>query len=264
MRQSGGERLTYERPEIRFWSADELDAIQATMSGGGGGSSGGGGSWSPYSPSGSGSLASTVVYSGRDTYRFRTIYQRGCTAYRYSTAGPDLSSGFTYYTISIAGACAAVLDSQTSGSGANILRTAYVRVDVSGDSRSRLLYSEDAEVFSSPEADGYGSTMSSGMIDVASVLSVCVGKVNQALGNFMSIAAFLASKLFSFASDNMAAESYLYGYHRYNEFAQGIRLVLRVPAESTAATVTITYTVPGESSETDFINIQKSFTVYGR
>lgn len=36
--------MTYERPEIRFWSADELDAIQATMSGGGGGSSGGGGS----------------------------------------------------------------------------------------------------------------------------------------------------------------------------------------------------------------------------
>ena len=33
-----------------------------------------------------------------------------------------------------------------------------------------------------------------------------------------------------FASDNMAAESHFYAYHRYNEFAQGIRLVLRAPS----------------------------------
>jgi hypothetical protein len=33
-------KLTYEKPELSFWTAEELDAIEATMSGGGGGGTG--------------------------------------------------------------------------------------------------------------------------------------------------------------------------------------------------------------------------------
>jgi hypothetical protein len=36
-------RMSYEKPEVTFWSAGELDAIEATMSGGVGGSTGGSG-----------------------------------------------------------------------------------------------------------------------------------------------------------------------------------------------------------------------------
>lgn len=35
-------KLVYDKPVVEFWSAEELDAIQATMSGGWGGWSGGG------------------------------------------------------------------------------------------------------------------------------------------------------------------------------------------------------------------------------
>ena len=33
-------KLSYQRPTVEFWTAAELDAIQAAMSGGGGGSTG--------------------------------------------------------------------------------------------------------------------------------------------------------------------------------------------------------------------------------
>lgn len=248
---------SYEKPALSYWSANKLNEIEAKMSGGGGG-------WVSSPKKGRDTATSTITYQGKSDYRFQNIKQTASLGYSFSTAGPDSSANVTYFTIDIVGACKACKIIDGGYSDINILREAEISVAISENDESKLYYSSQSEVFSNPSARGYGSLASEEMSDMLSLLGLCAGVVSNGLGTAMSITSFVASKLFKNNTDNSCSELYGYGSYRYNEFVQGMRLLLKVPPTQKGTKVTITYYANGESSETDSIRFSTSFTVYGR
>jgi hypothetical protein len=247
--------LEYEPPSFQYWKATELDAIEATMSGGTGGSA------SSFKKTGYGKTSETNSYTGRASYSNKHITQVGSISYTYSTAGPDTTAGYTYYTIKVAGLCAAQLDGASSPN-ASILGDATLTVSISGNSESELLCSQNAEVYSNPVASSFFN-ISDELSDLTNLLSICAGLVNSALGTIVSIVSFVSGKSLSLSKSTSVSYDFNYGGRNYKEFSQAIMVTLKVPATSKATKVTVSYFVLGESSEVPYINPSLTFYVYG-
>lgn len=247
----------YDVPQISYWPAEKLNSIEARMSGGGGG-------WNSFPKNGSDVCSTTISYKGKSDYRYRDIKQTASLGYSYSTAGPDDTAHVTYFTIDIVGACKACKVSNGKNSSINILREATIDVTISGNDESKLYYAENSEVYSNPTVQGYQSTALNLASDVLSLLSLCVDSVSKGLGTAMSIVSFAASKIFKGNADRSCSEGFEYGTSRKGEFAQGMRLLLKVPATYSYTKISIAYYANGESSETESINLNTSFMVRGR